>query len=99
MPTFSFQQVDVFTGFALKGNPLAVVLGADGIRGTEDPVTGSLNAGLAQWLIGAGLAPNSFIASQGTVLDRDGRVHVDKVGDDIRVGGRTVTCVGGRLTL
>jgi PhzF family phenazine biosynthesis protein len=68
-------------------------------RGTEDPVTGSLNAGLAQWLIGSGLAPDSYIASQGTVLGRDGRVHVDKVGDDIWVGGKTVTCVEGKLTL
>lgn len=33
----------------------------------EDPVTGSLNAGVAQWLIGAGLAPESYVASQGTV--------------------------------
>lgn len=68
-------------------------------RGTEDPVTGSLNAGLAQWLIGSGLAPASYVASQGTVLGRDGRVHVDKVGEDIWVGGKTVTCIEGRLTL
>jgi PhzF family phenazine biosynthesis protein len=68
-------------------------------RGTEDPVTGSLNAGLAQWLIGCGLAPQSYVASQGTVLGRDGRVYVDKVGADIWVGGRTVTCVEGKLTL
>ena len=44
----------------------------------EDPVTGSLNAALAQWLIGAGLAPDSYIASQGTALGRAGRVHVER---------------------
>ena len=36
--------------------------------GFEDPVTGSLNAGIAQWLIGNGIAPSSYIASQGTVV-------------------------------
>ena len=98
---------------ALAGQPLGVVApwsAADGKdaqfevraftqRGVEDPVTGSLNAGLAQWLIGAGLAPESYVASQGTVLGRAGRVHVAKVGADIWIGGATVTCIEGRLTL
>jgi PhzF family phenazine biosynthesis protein len=68
-------------------------------RSTEDPVTGSLNAGVAQWLIGAGLAPARYIASQGTVLGRAGRVHVERDGDDTWIGGRTVTCIDGRVTL
>lgn len=68
-------------------------------RSTEDPVTGSLNAGVAQWLIGAGLAPARYVASQGTVLGRAGRVHVEQVGEDIWIGGRTITCVDGRVTL
>ncbi|MBV9833154.1 MAG: PhzF family phenazine biosynthesis protein [Alphaproteobacteria bacterium] len=68
-------------------------------RSTEDPVTGSLNAGVAQWLIGAGLAPSSYVASQGTVLGRAGRVHVERDGEDVWIGGRTVTCVDGRVTL
>ncbi|MGE0421898.1 MAG: PhzF family phenazine biosynthesis protein [Reyranellaceae bacterium] len=68
-------------------------------RSTEDPVTGSLNAGVAQWLIGAGLAPPSYVASQGTVLGRAGRVHVERAGEDIWIGGRTVTCIEGRLQL
>jgi len=68
-------------------------------RANEDPVTGSLNAGLAQWLIGAGLAPDAYIASQGTVLGREGRVHVDRQGDDIWIGGETTTCIEGTLTL
>src|SRR3712207_8422742 len=46
--------------------------------GYEDPVTGSLNASLAQWLISTGLASSSYIAAQGTVLRRAGRVHLRK---------------------
>jgi PhzF family phenazine biosynthesis protein len=61
----------------------------------EDPVTGSLNAGLAQWLIGAGRAPHAYVASQGTALGRAGRVHVDKIGNDIWIGGDTNTIVKG----
>ena len=65
--------------------------------GYEDPVTGSLNASLAQWLIGAGLAPSSYVASQGTALGRRGRVHVSRVGDDVWVGGHSVICIDGTL--
>ena len=65
----------------------------------EDPVTGSLNAALAQWLIGAGLAPARYIASQGTALGRAGRVHVQQDGADIWVGGHTVTCISGTVRL
>ena len=49
----------------------------------EDPVTGSLNAGLAQWMIGAGLAPPAYEVVQGTALGRDGRVHVVQDGDTV----------------
>jgi PhzF family phenazine biosynthesis protein len=65
----------------------------------EDPVTGSLNAGIAQWLIGAGIAPPSYIASQGTALGRAGRVHVDQTGADIWIGGAVAPCVDGTVTL
>jgi len=65
----------------------------------EDPVTGSLNAGLAQWLIGAGMAPARYVASQGTALGRAGRVHVDQIGADIWIGGHSVTCIDGTLAL
>ncbi len=65
----------------------------------EDPVTGSLNAALAQWLIGAGMAPDRYIASQGTVLGREGRVHVQRDGNDIWIGGDCVTCIDGTVTL
>ncbi len=67
--------------------------------GYEDPVTGSLNAGLAQWLIGAGIAPASYIASQGATLGRMGRVHVERDGAEIWIGGAVTTCIAGRLTL
>jgi len=65
----------------------------------EDPVTGSLNASLAQWLIGSGLAPPAYVASQGTVLGRAGRVHVEQIGAEIWIGGVTVTCIDGTVTL
>ena len=53
-----------------------------GDAAAEDPVTGGFNAGAAQWLIRSGRAPESYIAAQGTVLGRAGRVHVDAAGDD-----------------
>lgn len=65
----------------------------------EDPVTGSLNAALAQWLIGAGLAPEHYVAAQGTALGRAGRVHVQRDGDDIWIGGQSVTCIQGEVLL
>lgn len=66
----------------------------------EDPVTGSLNAALAQWLIGAGLAPERYVAAQGTVLAREGRVHIERDADGtIWVGGTSVTCIEGRVSL
>ena len=65
----------------------------------EDPVTGSLNAALAQWLIGAGLAPARYIASQGTALGRAGRVHVVQDGGTVWIGGDSVTCVDGTVRL
>ncbi len=66
---------------------------------TEDPVTGSLNAALAQWLIGAGIAPPNYVAAQGTALARAGRVHVSQDGADIWIGGASVTCIDGKVSL
>ena len=65
----------------------------------EDPVTGSLNASLAQWLIGAGLAPSSYVAAQGTVLQRAGRVYLEKSGDTVWVGGDVAVCIEGEVEL
>ena len=66
----------------------------------EDPVTGSLNASLAQWLIADGLLPGNYIASQGMNIGRAGQVHVrrDATGQ-VWVGGHTVTCVDGKVKL
>jgi PhzF family phenazine biosynthesis protein len=66
---------------------------------TEDPVTGSLNAALAQWLIGAGLAPKEYVAAQGTALGRAGRVHVQATDGEIWIGGASVTCMDGQVRL
>lgn len=66
----------------------------------EDPVTGSLNASLAQWLLGSGRAAAPYVASQGTALGRAGRVHVTADPDGtVWVGGGTVTCVAGEVDL
>ena len=63
----------------------------------EDPVTGSLNASVAQWLFGSGRARGRYVAAQGTRLGRTGRVHAER-GEDGRVwiGGRTATLFAGR---
>lgn len=67
---------------------------------SEDPVTGSLNAALGQWLMGAGLAPERYVASQGTALGRAGRVHVQRDAEgQVWVGGDSVTCISGQVRL
>ena len=65
----------------------------------EDPVTGSLNAGLGEWLIGSGRAPERYLAAQGTRLRRAGRVRIAREGTTIWVGGDTVTCIRGDVEL
>lgn len=65
--------------------------------GYEDPVTGSLNASLAQWLMGAGLAKSSYVAAQGTALKRAGRVYLRRAGDEVWVGGDVVDVIRGEL--
>ena len=67
---------------------------------TEDPVTGSLNAALAQWLMGAGLAPERYVAAQGTAMAREGRVHIERDADgNTWVGGASVTCIAGTVLI
>ncbi len=66
-----------------------------GLGVPEDPVTGSLNASIGQWLIGAALAPSSYVAAQGTAIGRKGRVHVAAVGEDVWVSGDTRTLLSG----
>ncbi|WP_041652399.1 PhzF family phenazine biosynthesis protein [Pseudarthrobacter phenanthrenivorans] len=65
----------------------------------EDPVTGSFNAGVAQWLIGSNRAPNEYVAAQGTVLGRAGRIHVQADDGEIWVGGASATCIRGSVLL
>ncbi|MDX6544826.1 MAG: hypothetical protein QOG02_600 [Gaiellales bacterium] len=66
----------------------------------EDPVTGSLNASLAEWLLRTGRAAAPYVAGQGTALGRTGRVHISQDDDGtIWIGGGTVTCIAGTVEL
>jgi PhzF family phenazine biosynthesis protein len=66
----------------------------------EDPVTGSLNASVAAWLLRTGRATAPYVASQGTALDRSGRVYISRDGEGtIWVAGGTITCVSGQVDL
>ena len=67
--------------------------------GYEDPVTGSLNASLAQWLFGTGLARSAYVAAQGTALQRAGRVHLRTDGEEVWVGGHVVDVIRGEVNL
>ena len=66
---------------------------------TEDPVTGSLNAAIAQWLIGAGVAPERYVAAQGSCLQRDGRLFIERIDGQVWVGGHSADCIRGEVTL
>ncbi len=66
---------------------------------TEDPVTGSLNASLAQWLIPSRRLPSRYTARQGTAMARSGRVHVEAIDDDIWIGGSCITVINGTVSL
>jgi len=77
---------------------------ASAIGVPEDPVTGSLNASLAQWLIASGRAPDRYVAAQGTCMGRAGRVSIEREttaggAAAIWVGGGSVSCVRGQVTL
>ena len=84
------------------GSPAHIEVRAFFTKGTaveEDPVTGSLNAALAQWLIASGRVPPSYVAAQGTALGRSGRVHVQEDGDDIWIGGHCVSVLDGTAVI
>ena len=72
---------------------------ASGGARLEDPVTGSLNASLAQWLIGTGSAPSAYRVSQGYLLQRAGVVHLQQLGDTLWVGGDVAVCIDGQVNL
>jgi PhzF family phenazine biosynthesis protein len=66
----------------------------------EDPVTGSLNASVAQWLLGTGRLQAPYVASQGTVLGRRGRVRISQdENGQVWVGGSVVTCISGTVEI
>ena len=68
--------------------------------GYEDPVTGSLNASLAQWLIADGHAPERYVATQGACLERAGYVFIERdASGQVWVGGQSVTCIDGQVTV
>jgi PhzF family phenazine biosynthesis protein len=87
-------------GFHPPGSPAAIELRAwapvNGLA-AEDPVTGSLNASVAQWLLGTGRLTAPYLAHQGTAIDRAGRIHVSQDEDAIWIGGATETVIAGRL--
>lgn len=70
-------------------------IGGDAVP--EDPATGSLNAGLARWLLAEGMAPDAYVIAQGTALGRAGRIHVRHDGAELWIGGVCVTRVEGTL--
>lgn len=79
----------------LEVRAFAAPIGVD-----EDPVTGSLNASLAQWLIAEGHLPERYTAHQGTCLGRRGRVALHRDGEgQVWVGGDVVTCINGQVLL
>lgn len=80
---------------SLEVRAFAVPIGIE-----EDPVTGSLNASLAHWLMGQGQVPARYVAAQGSCIDRAGRVHIERdAAQDIWVGGESVTCISGKVSL
>ena len=70
-----------------------------GLSVPEDPVTGSLNAGLAQWLLGEGVVRGDYTVQQGTVLGRGGVVSVSVEDEDIWIGGTSRAVVSGRVSI
>src|SRR5699024_5367310 len=107
--------LDLAPDFAAFGDLAIGVIGADpsdagpdyitrafapGHGVDEDPVTGSLAAGFAKWLIEGDLAPESYIVHQGEALGRQGVIHIDRdEAGTIRVGGETVIGITGNVNL
>jgi PhzF family phenazine biosynthesis protein len=97
------ERVDIgIVGPYPKGSELAyevrAVFGHDRGELIEDPVTGSLNASLGQWLVGNGYLSAPYVASQGTILGRTGRARISQADDgSIWVGGDTHTIMEGTV--
>ncbi|GAB05367.1 PhzF family phenazine biosynthesis isomerase [Gordonia amarae] len=84
-----------------SGSPISyeVRAFAPGVGVPEDPVTGSLNAGVAMWMRAAGRVPPEYVAAQGAAIGRAGRVYITDDGTDIWVGGDCVTVIEGTVAL
>ena len=99
-----FVDMDVgVVGAHPPGSPAAIEVRAFFPKGdatVEDPVTGSLGASLAPWLVRTGVATAPYVARQGTALGREGRLHIS-IGenDTVWVGGDTITCIEGEIEL
>ncbi|MDQ6881017.1 MAG: PhzF family phenazine biosynthesis protein [Pseudomonadota bacterium] len=92
--------VDPQGGPAAAAPKLEVRAFAAAVGIEEDPVTGSLNASLAQWLIGDGHLPPAYVAAQGSCLDRAGRVHIERdTSGQVWVGGQSISCISGGVSL
>jgi PhzF family phenazine biosynthesis protein len=90
----------IYVGQPAEGPQLEVRAFAAPVGITEDPVTGSLNAGLAQWLIEDAYMPARYLAAQGACLGRAGRVHIERdSAGQVWVGGESVTCISGSVML
>lgn len=89
-------------GFHREGSEAAIELRAfTPVNGNsvEDPVTGSLNASVAQWLLSSGRLKAPYVATQGSAIGRAGHIHVSQDGDTIWVGGRTETVIAGSVDI
>ena len=95
------REAQAFTQSATTSAPnLEVRAFAASMGINEDPVTGSLNASLAQWLMADGFMPEHYIASQGVCMGRAGMVDLQRDSHaQVWVGGESVTCVTGVVTL
>ena len=94
----AFKQTDASTpgpGPDLEVRAFAACMGIN-----EDPVTGSLNASLAQWLMADGFMPENYTASQGMCMGRAGHIDLDRdAHGQVWVGGQSVTCIDGAVRL
>jgi PhzF family phenazine biosynthesis protein len=85
---------------AIKPGTVSMDIGVAGLYPLEDPVTGSLNASVAQWLLGGGRLQAPYVASQGTALGRRGRVRISQDGNgQVWVGGSVVSCISGTVEI
>lgn len=85
-------------GMGAAGGDVAYEVRAFGTT-YEDPVTGSLQGALAEWLATRGLVPERYVVAQGSQVGRAGRVHVHDDGTDVWIGGTAEVMVRGRLAL